>query len=160
MKAQSALSLLSVMLAASIVATKASASPTFPDAIQAARPNMPCVPQCVLCHTTNLGGYGTAVTPFAAAMVSKGKLRPAHTETVGPALKALDTLRIDSDSDGIPDVEELDQGTNPNGDSVALCSDVGYGCVRVAPHGRPTTSVIAAALVALIWGARRRGRHR
>lgn len=137
----------------------AAASPTFPDEIARVL-QMPCVPQCVLCHTTNLGGYGTAVTPFAAAMVSKppkgSKLQATHTETVAPALQALYDQKIDSDHDGISDVDELRAGTNPNGDGVSLCSDIGYGCVRVAARGDPSGWAFAAAGVAFLWCVRRR----
>jgi uncharacterized protein (TIGR03382 family) len=139
------------------------ASPTFPDEIARVL-DTPCVPQCVLCHTTNLGGYGTAVTPFAAMMVvrpPKGeKLQPAHTDTVAPALAALEAQYVDSDHDGVIDVDELRAGTNPNGDAVALCSDIGYGCAHVASRGSPSGFAFAAALLAFGWLARRRRGHR
>jgi hypothetical protein len=135
------------------------ASPTFPDEIARVL-DMPCVPQCVLCHTTNLGGYGTALTPFAAAMVSKppkgSKLQPAHTDSVAPALAALTDQKIDSDHDGVTDVDELKAGTNPNGEAVELCSDIGYGCARVAPRGTPSTTALAAIAAVLAWCVRRR----
>lgn len=135
------------------------ASPTFPDEIARVL-DTPCVPQCVLCHTTNLGGYGTAVTPFAAAMVSRppkgDKLQPAHTASVAPALAALETQRVDSDHDGVIDTDELKAGTNPNGDAVELCSDIGYGCARVASRGNPSAFAFGMALSVLAWAARRR----
>jgi hypothetical protein len=138
---------------------RSQASPAFPDEIARVL-DTPCVPECVLCHTTNLGGYGTALTAFAAAMVStppKGeKLLAKHTETVALALADLDTMKIDSDKDGISDVDELEQGTNPNGDSVKLCSDIAYGCARVAPRGNPSGVALGALLSAFVWRALRR----
>ena len=74
---------------------------------------------------------------------------------MAPALYALEDQKIDSDSDGSPDVDELRQGSNPNGDSVELCSDVGYGCARTAPHGSPSWASVAAVVLALVWRTRR-----
>lgn len=148
-----------IAMAVGAVARRTEASPAFPDEIARVL-DMPCVPECVLCHTTNLGGYGTALTPFAAAMVSTPpvgeKLQAMQTETVALALGDLDTLKVDSDTDGISDTDELKQGTNPNGDSVRLCSDIGYGCARVAPQGNPYPLASAALLFAFAWRARRR----
>jgi hypothetical protein len=143
-----------LLLTWAIAPRLAAASPNFPDEIASAL-STPCVPQCTLCHTTNLGGWGTAHTRFVAAMSVKGKLLPEEGSSVAPALAALEDQRIDSDSDGTPDVDELRQGSNPNGDSVDLCSDVGYGCARTAPHGSPPGVSVAVVVLALAWRARR-----
>lgn len=136
----------------------AQASPTFPAEVQQAL-NMPCVPQCTLCHRDVNGGIGTVVQPFGQAMLAAG-LEAKHPELIGPALDFLDQASTDSDGDGRPDVDELREGSNPNqaGGGV-LCAT--YGC---STHlARPATSGTAAMLFSLIaaWllpRARRRRR--
>ncbi len=89
-------------------------------------------------------------------------LSPTEPDTVAPALAQLEADGTDSDQDGIPDVQELAEGSNPNvkGDST-LCGPR-YGCgARVAPTDRVDLSALLAALLAggaLIFSRRRRRR--
>jgi hypothetical protein len=68
---------------------------------------------------------------------------------------------VDSDSDGIGDVEELRQNQDPNAPGVAIKCGPAYGCgARVEPRGRIDGIALAAAIgVALglfAFGRRRR----
>lgn len=94
----------------------ARASATFPEALrnklglqQVAGPP----PGCQLCHRDDLGGLKTATKPFGRALLKAG----AMGGSVPSLLAALSTLEADgtdSDVDGVPDVAELEAGTDPN----------------------------------------------
>jgi hypothetical protein len=119
------------------------ASPTFPGALQEAA-NMPCAPQCTLCHRDSAGGYGTLVEGTTAAptfvkqMIDADPgLEAENPSSVKPALDAVEGLGADSDGDGVGDVAELREGSNPNikGDAT-LCGPT-YGCgARIAKSER------------------------
>ncbi len=145
------------------VATPAFGSPEFPQEIQE-HLDLACPPPCWLCHTTAQGG-GPAPKPFAAAMIGEG-LGPEETETVAPALDAIEAMSsIDSDGDGTNDVTELREGRNPNvnadtADDVLSCGP-DYGCgARVAPtapmDGTAMACAVASAAVLFAFGRRRR----
>lgn len=70
-------------------------------------------PYCTLCHTTDVGGTGTATKPFGRALVAAGTLGNNVPSFDG----ALDTLAgngNDSDRDGVTDLDELLAGMSPN----------------------------------------------
>lgn len=110
----------------------------YPEAVQQAL-DMPCVPQCTLCHRDNTGGRGTIVKPFGGAMVANG-LTDEGTQLISPALRAMQQQRLDSDGDGVGNIQELREGRDPNtpGD-YSVCGPE-YGCsviaVRAASHHR------------------------
>jgi hypothetical protein len=112
------------------------ASPNYPDELQRML-DIPCTPVCTVCHTDSLGGRGTVSQPFGIDM-RKARLVDQDTESLKYAVQALDTVGEideryrDADKDGVLDIDELRQGTNPNGDADPLCSDLQYGC-HVAP---------------------------
>jgi hypothetical protein len=150
------------------LARAAQASPSYPEEIEAAL-GMSCPPPCTICHDTQAGGVGTARTKFAAAMIDKGltKQDPAR---IRPALDALEAAGaspdagpggVDSDGDGVGDVEELRQDRDPNGPGL-VCGPR-YGCgARVEPRGHTDATALAAAsaiaAALLVLGRRRRRR--
>jgi|GEM_PF-1228081 len=94
---------------------------------------------CTVCHSTPSGGFGTATTPFAAYLRSRGLVAASDASLI-TALKAARAERHDSDSDGALDVDELAKGTDPNvadqaGGATSPLSPPAYGCgARIAPH--------------------------
>lgn len=144
-----------------LVVLRASASPNYPDALQQEL-KMPCTPVCTICHTDSLGGYGTVTQPFGIDMRKNGLF--AHDLTsLDYAITSMDRSERDppandADHDGIIDTDELRHGTNPNGDTEPVCSDLHYGC-RIESSRSPTTGhdawpTLLLALIAL--GIRRR----
>ena len=145
--------LLTVGLAVAASPTVASASQSFPGAImeylESTGDAPPCPPTCTLCHASPSGGVETvrsagftdnlrgqsSVAWNARNRMPPGALTALDPTTVGPALKALETLDCasapgkvcDSDNDMVPDVAELRAGTNPDGPG-ALGECPQYGC--------------------------------
>lgn len=120
-----------------------------------------CTPQCTLCHATNAGNYGNyrlATLPNGQTSSTEGFILalkgcnfvPTDKATWDPALAQCESSGVDSDHDGVSDVNELKAGTDPN-DASATATICGngptYGCVRVARG----TSVDGLAL--LVSGA-------
>ncbi|WP_394849933.1 thrombospondin type 3 repeat-containing protein [Pendulispora brunnea] len=104
-------------------ALPASATPNFPSAIQRdLQLNAP--PQCTLCHNNPAGGTGTVTQPFGMKMRSRG-LVPEDEGSLQTALTALQAEGSDVDNDGVPDIQELRLGTDPNGAGEETPS---YGC--------------------------------
>ncbi|HET7545017.1 MAG TPA: hypothetical protein VFK05_34360 [Polyangiaceae bacterium] len=109
-----------------------------------------CVPQCITCHLTNEGGFGT-MNVFGKNLETKGMLPPGNPALVAPAFDryfkltpaATDpqasTLFIDgttrpffdSDQDGVSDYTELQKQDSP---SVPLPAGVGEFCPTDAPQ--------------------------
>lgn len=95
-----------------LLAAPAWATAEFPPAIQA-RYSLGAEPLCQLCHTNGITARGTVTTPFGSAMLARG-LVPNDVAALNTALDALTTEMVDSDGDGVVDVEELAAGTDPN----------------------------------------------
>lgn len=167
----------------------AAASQTFPGAIQdylmSTGDAPPCAPTCTLCHASPSGGVETvrsagftdnlrgqsAVAFNMRNRMPPGALTALDPSTVGPALKALETLDCasapgkvcDSDGDGMPDVAELRAGRNPDGPGdLGECPQYGCGAssekASIVPSSRsrevPGAWLVAA--VGLLVVARRR----
>jgi hypothetical protein len=97
---------------ASLVAARAGASESYPEAIERAL-GTPCPPACITCHTRPSGGELTANTPVGISARRAG-LKCCDTGGLFDVLATLEANATDSDADGIPDVEELRAGTDPN----------------------------------------------
>ena len=91
----------------------ASASADYPEIIKEdwQLPGNP--PDCIVCHQTDLGGDGTSTKPFSRSLQRDGLV---HLDD-GSLHRALATDKMDntdSDGDGIPDIDELQMGLDPN----------------------------------------------
>jgi hypothetical protein len=136
------------------------ASPIFPDAIAETVGAGSNVPVCTICHASLSGGIGTVVKPFGQYMQSRG-LTFGNTDSLKAALQAMIGEKHDTDGDGIPDVDELKAGTDPNGASNSDVEPIAYGCGRVAPRPPLDGAAFFAALVVMVALVRRpRGRRR
>jgi hypothetical protein len=135
------------------VSSTAWASRTYPGLLQSAT-GMPCAPTCTLCHRDMNGGLFTVVKPFGKAMIGAG-LIGASPDTLKPAVDQLAKDGTDSDGDGVPDIQELQEGRDPNvAGSGMLCGPT-YGCgARIEPSGSLDGYAAVAALAtaaALLW---------
>ena len=151
-RAIAAVTLLLILYSVSI----AQASPAYPAEIQT-HLGLSYVPQCIICHATNLGGTGTATTKFATAMKAAGL-------TGGSQLTLLDSAldTVGADATGATYIQALKDGRDPNTGTVL--SDVPtekYGCgARIAPGtARPNAALtLALALLGMVLMSRRRER--
>lgn len=120
-------------------------------------------PACSLCHVKGNTGPGTAETPVALSMKARG-LQSGGRSSVASSLAALGSDHVDSDGDGVTDVDELRTGTDPNSPeatSIAGRADPSFGCA-VGPRQRGSVGFrpLPATMVALAIWARRRRRRR
>lgn len=155
---------LPLVIALSAVASPALATPGFPTAIKSDL-TLSYTPSCDLCHQGTQSN-GTAVKPFALAMKDRG-LKPADNASLTAALQQMETDKVDSDGDGVTDIEEIVNKTDPNSNGAATASPV-YGCARSTDESTtpPTASIAgtravwpgALALIALAALLRRRRR--
>jgi hypothetical protein len=139
-----------LILLVALTAAPAAASPTFPAEI-ASHLGAP-TPPCTICHQ-GTPGLGTATTAFATAMKARG-LVPQNLASLDTALDALAAENHDSNGNGVPDVQELKDGADPNatgggGSSVTPT----YGCVGSVAPARPgpgVAAIVTALLLALV----------
>lgn len=152
----------------------ATASPTYPDEIDAdlSLPYMLGTDHCTICHASNGGGQGTVIRPFGQAMRTVGGLEGGNkTDVLKTALAALEKAGTDSDCNGVPDIEQLKAGQDPNTGLYidgsgkadmpsAGCGDtVAFGCgaqLSRVPAPWQGAAVLAAALGAALARRRRR----
>lgn len=113
-------------------------------------------PQCALCHTNGITGKGTVTTPFGKSMMARGLVASDET-ALNSALDKMVTDKVDSDGDGVTDIDELKAGTDPNTKAGETATAAGYGCNATA--GDP--SALGAGLLVglgLLVSRRRRAR--
>jgi len=147
---------ISVVVAVLIPST-ALASRRFPAQV-ATELGLSYVPACSLCHMKGNTGPGTAETPVALSMKARG-LQSGGRASVSSALAALGNDRVDSDGDGITDVDELRMGTDPNSPestSLAGRADPSFGCSVGGGQGRGERGGFLAFLAPLALSMRRR----
>ncbi len=130
-----------------LAAVAAGATPTYPFAIATDLGlKQPPPQQCALCHKNNKQDASTVVTPFALSMKARG-LVSYNEASLQTALTKLEADAVDSDGDGITDIAELRNGTDPNvvGDTKGGLPPPRYGCGAEAVPG----SMAVLALLAL-----------
>lgn len=106
-----------VILGSVLVASVASATPTFTGVMQTElMMGGPPPGVCAVCHLNGATTTGTVTTPFGRAMRMQG-LAANNEASLRSALTALETANTDSDMDGCSDIAELKampMPTNPN----------------------------------------------
>jgi hypothetical protein len=127
---------IALAVAASAVSSYGQAKNQFPSEIRKDIPGMTRQPQCNLCHLDDKTGGGTVVTPFGWSMKARGLT--GSTNTVAPAIAQMIKDGVDSDGDGVTDIEELKNGTDPNSAADVYLDETkpGYGCGGTPPVGR------------------------
>ncbi len=103
-------------------------------------------PSCALCHV-GVTTLGTVTTPFGMSMLDAG-LVASDPDSLVVALATLESEGTDSDGDGVGDIDELIDGTDPNGTGDRV-EGPDYGCVGSTRPGKPKAG---AALLALLAG--------
>lgn len=73
--------------------------------------NLPAARPCVLCHTTETGGAGTVTRPFGITMMRTLGLVGNNDAALIAAIRA---NIYDTDQDGVADIQELQDGSDPN----------------------------------------------
>jgi hypothetical protein len=126
-----------------------------------------CVPLCTACHKTTQGGPGNTNVFGATLERSDIGLVPGDASRVDPAIAKWAAIMpaIDSDGDGVSDIDEIMAGDSPSvagpaGDG-QFCPDTTYGCGAHIATRPPTDglSLIPIAFVAAgLFAARRRKR--
>jgi hypothetical protein len=100
-------------------------------------------PQCTLCHVDNLGGLGTIDKPFGEWMYDHDLRGDSTLADLDALLDQMESDGVDSDGDGVGDIQELRDGTDPNVSGATL-EPPQYGCLATA------SGVVPSALLALV----------
>ena len=137
-----------------VLAPAAHAREEFPGLI-ARELNAPKDPPCSICHLGGKISGATVFTPFAWTMRAHGLSGSASS--VQSAIKGVMTDEVDSDGDGVPDWQEIVNGTDPNAPGTATdIQDPQLGCE--VGGGTTRRGALTSSAVLLVWIIRRRRR--
>ncbi len=115
----------------------AAANPIFPGEIYN-HLGLDVAPQCTICHRDNLGGLKTVEKPFGLELMSRGLTGDSSLGELDTLLDEVEADEVDSDGDGVGDIQELKDGTDPNVAGSTL-EPPEYGCLNTAPRTVPAT---------------------
>lgn len=148
-----------LMLAVLLASGTARATPNFPGALAGTLGGP--TPAYSVCHTCGVTGRGTVNTPWGAALRSRG-LAAYDEASLRSAVSQMEAERVDSDGDGIIDVDALRAGSDPNPPTCDTNKDPTipvYGCVgRLAPSDATPLPLVLLVTVCLVLAAARRRR--
>jgi len=150
-----------LVLGLCLAASTAVASPSYPMAI-ASELDLPCTPECTLCHTRSTGGFATVNTPFGLTVRMQHGLTCCDPQLLANVLDEIHEAETDSDDDGASDVAELQALTSPNTsedvDLACAAADDTSGCAVTKPGTRqapPFSGALLLAAVFVVVAARR-----
>jgi hypothetical protein len=129
-----------VLLSGSVHASK-----TYPGRMQSEL-GLAEEPACTVCHATDDGGKNTVTKPFGRSLMELG-LKAVQPAALGPLLEKSRELGIDSDGDGVGDLEELEEGTDPNVPEVTSGSEDGGGGPRMICTAEPPPELTTGCAV-------------
>jgi hypothetical protein len=152
-------------LTIALLPTAALASPSYPGTV-ASELELPCEPECTLCHTRSTGGFATVNTPFGLTVRMQHGLTCCDPTLLAEVIEEIREAETDSDDDGTSDVDELHALTDPNSseDVDLACSapeesDSGCSVSRPGPARETASrSVLFVAAVFVVTAAVRRRR--
>jgi hypothetical protein len=140
----SGVTLISAILMASLsLARVARAEADFPAAFREAA-GLRCIPQCTLCHVSPAGGL--SFNPFGVNVFANGVIKGDPSSLV-EVVAALRTKAVDSDTDGVNDVDEFENGGDPSKPNVELgCPTYGCGARIAEPNAQMSNSTPSVIL--------------
>jgi MYXO-CTERM domain-containing protein len=165
---------LALGIALSLSPVSAFASESYPAYVTQVY-QLPREPECTLCHATLEGGDGTVTRAFGENLEARGA-RGKNPRTLQSALVEAAQARQDSDGDGVTDLQELRDETDPNveGDAVpgeggaGAGGDIDLGSLEALPplpgHGCAAgisshkSGLVSLALLGAVVALRRRRR--
>ena len=126
------------------VSTTSFASTDFPTAIEQ-HLSLDAVPSCTLCHTNTPGQAGTVTQPFGVNLRENYQVIPRNIALLQSALDDVEANGDDSDGDGVGDIQELRDGTDPNVDNSVpgpeqpetITPEYGFFCGASMPNQGP-----------------------
>jgi hypothetical protein len=142
-----------LVVATLLAAGLAQASSNYPAEVRA-HLGLNYTPDCTLCHNVPSGGYGTVTTPFGTSMRARG-LVAQNIRSLDTALDALAAEKTDSDGDGVPDIDELKAGTDPNAAGGGAVPPPTYGCFDVSGQPGSPLALLPVALALVLLRLRR-----
>jgi hypothetical protein len=135
-----------LFLAAALAARTADATGNLPGAIMRDL-SLTYTPPCEYCHSGGVVGRGTVGTPFGKSMMAHGMV--AYDENaLKAALDQMTQEKVDSDHDGVSDIDELKAGTDPNVPGAGQGGPT-YGCSS-SPRGEVGPLAWLAALAVVL----------
>jgi MYXO-CTERM domain-containing protein len=133
------------MLVALLLVHTAAANPKYP-AIVFNELGLEVAPQCTLCHRDLNGGRGTVEKPFGLDAMDHGLTGTNGADELPGILDDMEADGTDGDKDGVGDIEELKEGTDPNVAGSTL-SPPKYGCLSTTSGTAPAPILAFAALI-------------
>jgi hypothetical protein len=154
------ISILGTFFACALAAGAARASHDYPRQIHD-KFALGYTPECTMCHATNACGSGTVVTDFGLSIVAFGA-RGSDPVSLDRALDADRSRGWDSDGDGVADVDEIVQGTDPSGPALGRVAGPKHGCSvtgKRTPFDMASAAAIAGVLASMLARRRKRDRY-